>query len=307
MNYVIGLAVSSTVAAVTSSYTVQNIINPIKNSIKEVFKDVTALNTLIYTSKIRFEKMGKTYMILKSNNNSFIQWFHTERLQNVFTYLNSIVCVTFNIIEKLEDCELHLEYEYIYALSDCLIYKKDYSTDFRHVDGNRDIIILSHLFNTLTKDDCERFILKNKYKILWDIKKALQGIFDSGYTYGKMNWEHICIHDNNFKLVVDDSLKSPSPNNIEYHNNFDNCWVNFIMLLNSVLLKPAERVSANHERQNLVELLKKINPGGCIIRTIRSIENSKIYHINTIDELKYLMNVSSEEDDSDNEIIMNML
>ena len=50
----------------------------------------------------------------------------------------------------------------------------------------------------------------------------------NGYEYGKMEWSDIVIHNNNFKLVVSDELKQPL-GNIEY----DNDWINFIMLYNT--------------------------------------------------------------------------
>ena len=107
------------------------------------------MKTLVYTSKVEYEELGNSFLILKSNSNSFIQWFNIEKAQRLFTYLNSIELVTFDVTEKLEDCELQLEYEYIYALSDCLIYKKDYSTDFAQKGNNKDILLLSSLFDNL--------------------------------------------------------------------------------------------------------------------------------------------------------------
>ena len=297
MEYLFGLAISSTVSAITNSYTVQNIILPVKKTIKDKFKHFTALKTLIYTSKAEYEQVGNTFIILKSNNNSFIQWFRTEKLQELFTYANSIICTSFYITEYIEDCELNLEYEYIYALRDCLIYKKDYSTDFRQRNDNKDIILLSYLFE---RTDPEIFLMNNKNKLFWNIKKALYGIHQSGYIFGDIKWDMICIHDNNFKLIVDDSLKGCAPDSLEHEKAFDSCWVSFIMLCNTVITHSNNKLKANHERQDLTQFILDIDPNLCIINTVKYLEGIDIYMSEPNNEMNFLMG-NIEDDCCNNE------
>ena len=142
-------------------------------------------------------------------------------------------------------------------------------------------------------------MVQNKDKILWDVKKALHAIHSQGYMYSNISWDKICIHNNNFKLLVDDTLKNCSSSSIEYNEQYDSCWVSFIILFNSAILTQLARISANHERQQLNQLLLTIQPHVCIVHTLRMIENTYIYHISGSEELQFLMNNLGGSDDEE--------
>jgi hypothetical protein len=264
---------------ITSSIS-KEIIVPVKNFIYPVSFEYpfNSLDALVYSSRMNYERIGNAFLLLKSEPELM------EKFINYLGYLKNIVIINIELLEILEDSEIIYEYEYIYSLNDCIIHKEDYITDVRlKNDGvqNNQIIILKNLFDKMNKIKIHNFIVRYQNKILWDIMKAFHGIHLNGYEYGKIKWRDIIIHNNNFKILVDDNIKHV----LCEDENED--WVYLIILLNSHLIDyNIESVS-----KNPVELLKEIDENN-LIECLYVLEDMKISFESK--EIKYLMSSIDE-------------
>lgn len=305
MNYITSIVASSILSKISKPITDKilvpftNIIHPISNVLYSPFKQLSILKTIVYLSKLNYiqvENNGKSFLIQKSSSNSFIQYIKGDEiinyLGNYIAYLNNLIILDISIIEQIEDSIIYYDYEYIYSLVNCIINKADYSIDFRY-KNDENIILLSVLRNQLDDYNFELFLLKNKTKLIWDIKKALFGINSNGYLYGKIDWDNIVIHNNNFKLIVDDNIKQPL-----IENTINSDWFDFIIIYNNNILNDDNKLEYCEESlQSFIEYN---------LNNIYTLDNIKIQNQYNVNELNFLMG-HMEESDDDNDIVMNFI
>jgi len=262
MEYIISAVISKISQSTINTILipVNNVVNPIVNIISTPFKNISMLKLFALTKR-KYQLIGdNSYFVVKSNEPGMM--CNGEYLGKLFCHLNNVIIMNITMLEDIDEYMMNYDYEFIYSLSDCIINREDYSVDLHMKSDNTEILLMSIVKQYLNDYEFNRFLMRNKEKIIWDIKKALKGIHNNGYVYGKMCWNNVIIHENKFKLIVDKDIQQTiNDDNI----NID--WYEFSIMFGNNLTT---------HNETLLQLLYQ-NKDYSILDSLKIFENVKIY------------------------------